>query len=682
MIGTEYFVRGHRARRDLPPARRALALRPRRRLVRRGREPGRRATRRRPCRRRRARPRSAPVSPGRAEQAPPRRRRPSREEARLLGPPVRPPRRRTAKTDEEGPRRPTGGRASRLPMPFRDVIGHAPPDRRCSPARCSAGRCRRRCCLAGPAGVGKWRVGPGAGASASTARRRWTAMPAAPAARAIASRAASTSTSSRSTPDDAGTIKIDPVRDALYAHRLPAVRGPAPRRRRPRRRCAARERAERAAQVARGAAAGDDVRPHVGAPDALLRTVRSRTMRLAFGRLDDRRRGAAARARPRLTPPTRPAGRRCSPMAASAPRWRSGRPTSSASRARGDPRLLGGRRARATWPRGWPSPRTSSASPSCTPPGAGGGAARRLVADPRSRHRACRRRPRARWPTATPPTSLERLAAQAAGAGAPGVAFADHRPRPVALERNAGTKLVVDRCWVERDRASRPPDRGRCRSRRHIARSLDIARVYRAMKPRIAITVGDPAGIGPGDRRQGRRRSRGARRLRAGHLRDGRPTSPMGQVSAAAGRAAYDTLVRAVGRRAGRRRSTRSPPRRSTRLRSRGRPAVEGPHRSAGAPVRRAARGDDVPRAAAEGRAGHRARASARRAGAAHPRALVAATIALTARELPRVRRRPCRGSPWPASIPHAGEGGLLGTEDDDVLAPAVARRPRRRAST
>ena len=63
------------------------------------------------------------------------------------------------------------------------------------------------------------------------------------------------------------------------------------------------------------------------APDALLRTVRSRLMRLAFGRLTTDELVRLLVRDHGSPPPRRRAGRRCSPTAASARRWPSGRPT-------------------------------------------------------------------------------------------------------------------------------------------------------------------------------------------------------------------------------------------------------------------------------------------------------------------------------------------------------------------
>ena len=82
------------------------------------------------------------------------------------------------------------------------------------------------------------------------------------------------------------------------------------------------------------------------------------------------------------------------------------------------------------------------------------------------------------------------------------------------------------------------------------------------------------------------------------------------------------------------------------------RAAVERPHRSAGAPDRRAARRDDVLLRRAARRAGDRSHPARRRAARADARASLEATIALTARELPRfgiVRAADRRRRPQPA---------------------------------
>ena len=225
------------------------------------------------------------------------------------------------------------------------------------------------------------------------------------------------------------------------------------------------------------------------------------------------------------------------------------------------------------------------------------------------------------------------------------------------------------------------------------------------MKPRIAITVGDPAGIGPEIAGKAAADPR-VREVCEPVLYAPPPTrpSPTAQVSAAAGRAAYDAIVRAVDdARAGEVRRRRHRAGQQGRLR-RCRPAWKGHTDLLGASVRRAARGDDVPCADAEGGAGDRARAAARRAGPAHPRARRRRRCALTAARAARASASPRRGWRWPASIRtpakavswargrrRAGAGGADGARSrtstsrgplpaDTVFVRAVARRVRLRA--
>ena len=126
------------------------------------------------------------------------------------------------------------------------------------------------------------------------------------------------------------------------------------------------------------------------------------------------------------------------------------------------------------------------------------------------------------------------------------------------------------------------------------------------MKPRIAITVGDPAGIGPEIAARAAADPRVLDVCEPVALRPaarGAAFAP-GVLSAAAGRAAYD-VDRARGRRcaARRRRGDRHGAGQQGSVPA-GRAAVERPHRSAGAPDRRAARGDDVLLRGAARRAG------------------------------------------------------------------------------
>ena len=90
--------------------------------------------------------------------------------------------------------------------------------------------------------------------------------------------------------------------------------------------------------------------------------------------------------------------------------------------------------------------------------------------------------------------------------------------------------------------------------------------------PRIGITVGDPAGIGPEIAREGRGGSAGAEVCDAAPLRTARPRGARGilarrQLSAEAGRAGYDAIVAAPSRTRGAGGSTPSRRRRSTRKR-------------------------------------------------------------------------------------------------------------------
>ena len=184
--------------------------------------------------------------------------------------------------------------------------------------------------------------------------------------------------------------------------RLPALRGAAAGGRGPRRRCAQRAGAECVPQVARGAAAGTMFVFTSAAPDALLRTVRSRLMRLAFGRLttDDV-------VRLLVRDHGRPTGSGAPGGAARRRQRRRG----ARARVGGPGRVARSRAVRLLGAAATPISAPASASPSdvdrqagTDPPRTGRGAAHGLVADPRSGGRARRGRPRARSPTATPPT--------------------------------------------------------------------------------------------------------------------------------------------------------------------------------------------------------------------------------------------------------------------------------------
>ena len=190
------------------------------------------------------------------------------------------------------------------------------------------------------------------------------------------------------------------------------------------------------------------------------------------------------------------------------------------------------------------------------------------------------------------------------------------------------------------------------------------------MKPRVAITVGDPAGIGP-EIAEKAAADPAVRAVCEPVIYQTAVDAPLGQVSAAAGQAAYDTLVRAVA--------------------DARRGAVEA---IATAPVNKAAfAAAGLPWKGHTDLLGHLCGAprvammfhapmlkvvlatvhvALRDVPALLTREHVAATLRLTARELPAFGLARPRIA-MAALNPHAGEGGLFGTEDDEVLAPAVA---------
>ena len=179
-------------------------------------------------------------------------------------------------------------------------------------------------------------------------------------------------------------------------------------------------------------------------------------------------------------------------------------------------------------------------------------------------------------------------------------------------------------------------------------------------KPRVAITVGDPAGIGPeiAARAAGDPRVLDVCEPRLYGPPPGDRFEP-GVLSGEAGRAAYDTLVRAVeDAQRGVVDAIATAPVNKEAFRLAGLPWSG--HRSARAPHRFAARRDDVSFRGVDGRARHRAHSTCRRAAPA--RAVAQATIALTARAARF-------GVPMPRIAvaglnPHAGEHGLFGREE------------------
>jgi 4-hydroxythreonine-4-phosphate dehydrogenase len=190
------------------------------------------------------------------------------------------------------------------------------------------------------------------------------------------------------------------------------------------------------------------------------------------------------------------------------------------------------------------------------------------------------------------------------------------------------------------------------------------------MRPRIAITAGDPAGIGPEIADKASRDSRVLDVCEPVIYADPSDFFPIGQVSAAAGRAAYDSVVRAVDdARAGRVQAITT------------------------APINKAA----FARAGLPWR-GHTDLLAhlcgvSRVAMMFHAPELnvVLATVHVPLREVPRLLTQPAMedllaltaeslpqfGIPVPRIAvaglnPHAGEDGLLGDEDQQVLAPAI----------
>jgi 4-hydroxythreonine-4-phosphate dehydrogenase len=190
--------------------------------------------------------------------------------------------------------------------------------------------------------------------------------------------------------------------------------------------------------------------------------------------------------------------------------------------------------------------------------------------------------------------------------------------------------------------------------------------------PRIAITSGDPAGIGPeiADRAAGDERVRSV--CEPVVYADRVTAFEPGRLSAAAGRAAYELIVRAVGdARAGRVHAIATAPVNKEAFRLAGLPwsghtdllaYLTGAPQVAMMFFSEALRVvlatvhvplADVPRLLTP--------------------ALMESTIALTARELPRF------GFDRPRIAvaglnPHAGEHGLFGREEEESIAPAIAR--------
>jgi 4-hydroxythreonine-4-phosphate dehydrogenase len=190
-------------------------------------------------------------------------------------------------------------------------------------------------------------------------------------------------------------------------------------------------------------------------------------------------------------------------------------------------------------------------------------------------------------------------------------------------------------------------------------------------RPRVALTVGDPAGIGP---EIAEKAARDARVLDCCEPLVYEPAPPVtvtpGELSAAAGRAAYDVIVRAVcDALAGRVDAIATAPVNKEAFALAGLPwrghtdllghLTGSPH---------VAMMFDAPGLRTVLATVHIALAEVPQAMSAD---LVSRTIRLAARELPAFGCERPRIA-VAALNPHAGEHGLMGREDDEVLAPAV----------
>ena len=194
------------------------------------------------------------------------------------------------------------------------------------------------------------------------------------------------------------------------------------------------------------------------------------------------------------------------------------------------------------------------------------------------------------------------------------------------------------------------------------------------IRPRIGITVGDPAGIGPEIARTAHDDPRIQELcepvLYGPHTAAELAAFERGRVAPAAGRAAYDAIVRAVeDAKAGRIDAIATAPINKEAFAAAGLPwpgHTELLAELTGAPrVRMMFYADSLKVVLAT------VHIPLSRVPAALTRARVEETIDLAAAELPRFGA----GSPRLALCglnPHAGEQGLIGTEDRDVLAPAV----------
>jgi 4-hydroxythreonine-4-phosphate dehydrogenase len=192
------------------------------------------------------------------------------------------------------------------------------------------------------------------------------------------------------------------------------------------------------------------------------------------------------------------------------------------------------------------------------------------------------------------------------------------------------------------------------------------------MLPRIAITVGDPAGIGPEIAAKAAADARV--RIACEPILYGPPDSTPftpGILSADAGRAAYDVIVRAVDdAKAGVVQAMATAPVNKEAFQLAGLPWKGHTDLLAhltGAPhVAMMFHSDELRVVLATV---HIPLAEVSRA---LTRTLMEKTIALTARELPLFDKVPPRIAVAGLN-PHAGEHGLFGREDEDVIAPAIA---------
>jgi 4-hydroxythreonine-4-phosphate dehydrogenase len=192
------------------------------------------------------------------------------------------------------------------------------------------------------------------------------------------------------------------------------------------------------------------------------------------------------------------------------------------------------------------------------------------------------------------------------------------------------------------------------------------------MRPRIALTAGDPAGIGP------EIADKAARDPRVLEVCDPviytAPSSasfPIGEVSAAAGRAAYETIVQAVeDARAGRVQAITTAPINKLAFAHAGLPWKG--HTDLLAHLCGSSRVAMMFHAPELNVVLATVHVPLREVPALLTQSVVEDMLALTAESLPRF------GFPAPRIAvaglnPHAGEDGLLGSEEQQVLAPAIA---------